>query len=65
MSKNLKAAVLGAGNGGLATPLMDSIIRLASALLGKSLCKMGLQLSDLGLDKIGMQDLSHLMQGGE
>ncbi len=50
---------------GFATPVMDSIIQLASVLLGKNFYEMGLQLSDLGLTAIGRQNLIKMMKAGE
>jgi len=49
---------------GFSTPVMDSVIQLASALLGRDLRKTSLQLTDLGLDGIEQQELTRIMKGG-
>ena len=47
---------------GLFTPVMDSVIQLTSTLLQKDFRKIGLHLSDLGLEGFKRQDLSRIMK---
>ncbi|NLE67475.1 MAG: NAD(P)-binding domain-containing protein [Lentisphaerae bacterium] len=48
---------------GLAAPVMDSIIRLASLLLGRDLGRAGLRLSDMGLESLGRKELIRTLTG--
>lgn len=48
---------------GLSTPIIDSIIQLVSASIGKDFHKIGLGLADLGLEGISKEELLCRMKG--
>ncbi|MCK4591292.1 MAG: NAD/NADP octopine/nopaline dehydrogenase family protein, partial [Candidatus Latescibacteria bacterium] len=49
---------------GLSTPVIDSVIQLASALLGKDFRKAGYGLAELGLEGISKKELFHRLKEG-
>ena len=49
---------------GVATPIIDSMITLASAMLKRDLVSTGYTLADLGIDGMSIEQLNEYMQAG-
>jgi opine dehydrogenase len=50
---------------GVNTPVVDSMISLACAILGRNLVENGYTLESLGIDNLSKEELNHYLRTGE